>query len=355
MPNRIPISPGRFYPADAQLLFEQVEACYRHPLGLGEFPLFNRGLVDARRAKLPLVLIVPHGALGHSGPVAAHAYGRLAAWAATEHGSLPRLMVLLGPDHLGRGAAISTTALSYATPLGIIPTDQELVRRLCHQAQQEGFGDRLAEAPAGHCKEHALENQVPFIQHLAWRLAGGPGVSFPPWQGCAQLPNLLPITMAAQDLATAETLAKLLDAVLPSDGVVLLLVTSDMSHCGALYGNFPPSVVNDADEIAAWCKQQRNLAVQAVESMNAAHLIDSFYAQRLSMCGLGCVATAITFARLRGATSTQVFASSDSVGVARGWHGHVPTDSYGNPLYPWSLLSEVDPQNPVGFAALALF
>jgi predicted class III extradiol MEMO1 family dioxygenase len=354
MSNRIPISPGRFYSVDAQLLFERVEACYRHPLGLGEFPPLNCDLVGARRAKLPLVLIVPHGALGHSGPVAAQAYGRLAAWASEEHMSLPRLMVLLGPDHLGRGAAISTTALNYTTPLGIIPTDQELVSRLCQQAQQEGFGDRLAEAPAGHGEEHALENQVPFIQQLAWRLADEPGMSLPPWQGFAQLPNLLPITMAAQDLATAETLAKLLDAVLPNDGVVLL-VTSDMSHCGALYGNLPPSAINDADEIAAWCKQQRNLAVQAIESMNAAHLIDSFYAQRLSMCGLGGVATAITFAHLRGATSTQVLASSDSVGVARGWCGHVPTNSYGNALYPWNLLSEVDPQNPVGFAALAFF
>jgi predicted class III extradiol MEMO1 family dioxygenase len=354
MPNRNPISPGRFYPAEAQLLFEQVEACYRHPLGLGEFPPSNSDLVDSRPAKLPLVLIVPHGALGHSGPIAAHAYSWLEAWAAAEHGSLPRLMVLLGPDHLGRGAAISTTALNYATPLGTIPTDQGLVRRLCEQAQQEGFGDRLADAPAGHCEEHALENQVPFIQHLAWRLSGEPGVSFPPRQGFAQLPNLLPITMAAQDLATAETLARLLDAVLPSDGIVFL-VTSDMSHCGALYGNLPPSAVSNADGIATWCKQQRKLAVQAIESMNAAHLIDSFYEQRLSMCGLGCVATAITFARLRGATSTQVLASSDSVAVAKGWCGHVPTDSYGNALYPWNLLSEVDPQNPVGFAALALF
>jgi hypothetical protein len=51
--------------------------------------------------------------------------------------------------------------------------------------------------------------------------------------------------------------------------------------------------------------------------MNAAHLIDSFYEQRLPLCGLGCMTMAITFARLRGATATQVLVSSDSVCVAR--------------------------------------
>lgn len=353
MQNRNPISPGRFYPADARLLLEQVEACYRHPLGLGAFPSSPGDLPDSTPGKPPLALIVPHGALGHSGPVAAHAYGLLAAWATSDNGSLPRLIVLLGPDHLGRGAAISSTALSYATPLGIVPTEEGLVQRLSEQAGRERFSG-LADAPAGHSQEHALENQVPFIQHLAWRLYGEPGNLLPPWQGFPQLPNLLPITMAAQDLVASETLARLLNAVLPEEGVVLL-ATSDMSHCGPLYGNLPGPAGGDADDIAAWCVEQRQRAVHAIEGMDSAQLVDSFYKQGLSMCGMGCVATAISFARLRGATSTQVLAVSDSVEVAMGWRGHVPTDSYGNTLYPWNLLFEVDRQNPVGFAAIAFY
>ncbi len=74
MTIRNPIAAGRFYPADAQLLFEQVEACYWHPLGPGGFAPADQQLVDAGLGRPPLALIFPRGAFGHSGPVAAHAY-----------------------------------------------------------------------------------------------------------------------------------------------------------------------------------------------------------------------------------------------------------------------------------------
>jgi AmmeMemoRadiSam system protein B len=159
--------------------------------------------------------------------------------------------------------------------------------------------------------------------------------------------------MAAQDLATAEALARLLDLVLPKEDVILL-VTSDMSHCGPLYGNLPRSQGTDANDIIKWCKQQRRLAVEAIESMDAAYMVDTFNVQMLSMCGVGCVATAILFARLRGAAAARVLAVSDSVEVAVQWRGHVPLDSFGKVISPWDLLCEVDPRNPVGFAAIAL-
>lgn len=346
------IAAGRFYPADAQLLLAQVQACYRHPLGPGALAAAPHERIDSWFTTPPLALIVPHGALGHSGPVAAHAYALLGRLAASQRGTLPRLVVLLGPDHLGRGAAVSTTTLDYATPLGVISTDQTFVQRLCAEAPNQGLARRLENAPAGHCEEHSLENQLPFLQHLAGRVLQEPGELHPLGEGIGQRLVVLPVTMAAQDLATAESLARLFDAVLPKDGV-LLLVTSDMSHCGPLYGDPARPAGRDADAIAAWCEQKRRLAIQAIEGMDAAHLVECFYAHQLSMCGLGCVATAITFARLRGATSARVLASSDSVAVARRWGGLVPHDSADNIIYPWNLLSEVDPRNPVGFATIA--
>jgi predicted class III extradiol MEMO1 family dioxygenase len=353
MTIRDPISPGRFYPADAQLLYRQIEACYLHPAGPGGFPSSRNALQGSLERKPPLALVVPHGALGHSGPIATHAYGLLAAWATANGGALPRWVVLLGPDHRGRGAAVSATALDYATPLGVVPTDAELVRRLCGQRPSVGAASPVVDAPAGHHEEHALENQLPFLQHLAWRQKGEPAAVLPPRQGFAQLPRLLPITMAAQDFATAETLAGLLDAVLPMDDV-LLLVTSDMSHCGPLYGNLPYPACNDPGEINTWCLKQRQSAVAAIESMDSAFLIERFHQQHLSMCGLGCVVTAMGFARLRGATSARVLASADSVGIAMQWRQQVPRDRFGNIVYPWNLLSEVDAYHPVGFATLVI-
>lgn len=349
MPDRNPIAAGRFYPADARLLFEQVEACYRHPLGPGGFPPPCEDLPDDDRHRLPRALIVPHGALGHSGPIAAHAYGLLAR---TVDGTWPGHIVLLGPDHFGQGAAISSTTQDYTTPLGAVPTDEELLRRLSGLAASKGFFG-LVDAPGGHAREHALENQLPFIQHLAWRLYGDPDLLLPPFQGFSQLPKLLPLTMAAQDIAAAETLAELLDAVLPSERVVLI-ASSDMCHCGPLYGNLPRTPYANND-IAAWCITQRQQALDAIRHMDEAYLVNAFYTQGLSMCGVGAVATAISFARLRGAASMQVLAASDSVEVARAWQGQMPADSLGNAIYPWNLLSEVDQQNPVGFAAIAIY
>ena len=127
-----------------------------------------------------------------------------------------------------------------------------------------------------------------------------------------------------------------------------------MSHCGPLYGNLSRSQGTDASDIINWCKESRRLAVEAIERMDAAYVIDTFNVQRLSMCRVGCVATAILFARLRGATAARVLAVSDSVEAAVQWRGHVPLDSFGNVVSPWDLLCEVDPRNPVGFAAIAL-
>ena len=62
MTIRNPIAAGRFYPADAQLLFEQVEACYWHPLGPGGFAPADQQLVDAGLGRPPLALIFPRGA-----------------------------------------------------------------------------------------------------------------------------------------------------------------------------------------------------------------------------------------------------------------------------------------------------
>lgn len=62
---------GRFCPNDTGLLLQQVEAC--HALG----PYDTNPRVSERP---PLALIVPHGALGHAGPVTAQAFALLECW-----------------------------------------------------------------------------------------------------------------------------------------------------------------------------------------------------------------------------------------------------------------------------------
>jgi hypothetical protein len=76
--------------------------------------------------------------------------------------------------------------------------------------------------------------------------------------------------------------------------------------------------------------------------------------ENLSMCGAGCVAATLDFASRRGASHANLLAISDSVSVAAGWRGLLTSYPYGNSHSEWAVLEQVDPDNPVGFAAFAL-
>ena len=133
----------------------------------------------------------------------------------------------------------------------------------------------------------------------------------------------------------------------------MLIATSDMAHCGAIYGNLPPTTDGGMD-ISAWCRQQAASTIQAICSLSPHELIASKCRNNLSLCGAGCVAAAVAFARLRGATRCRLLSVSDSVAVANGWHQTIgPSGSIRQDI-DCGTLSLVDAFNPVSFAALLL-
>lgn len=138
---RRPAVAGSFYPADA----EELKAM------IGEL------LADAARrrpvAEMPKAIIAPHAGYIYSGPVAASAYVEL------ENGrDQIRRVVLLGPAHRVpvRGLALPA-AKAFATPLGIVPIDQEAVQSLTGLAQVSVLDE-------AHALEHSLEVHLPFLQ-----------------------------------------------------------------------------------------------------------------------------------------------------------------------------------------------
>ena len=232
---------------------------------------------------MPLSLIVPHGALGHSGPIAAHAYARLAASLLAPNATPLQLIVLLGPDHLGLGAPVSGTRLAYASPCGVIATDTACLGHLFEQAAQTGVNPFLADAPAGHLAEHSLENQLPFIQHLMSTLQHM-GSSIPAIGNRLNALRLLPLTMRAQDLTTAQAFGELLDRHLPVSGV-LVVATSDMSHCGPYYSNQPLAGGTMTQPISDWCQHQTRQAIDAIVSLQPELLLARLEAGKLSLWG----------------------------------------------------------------------
>ncbi|MHB1069736.1 MAG: AmmeMemoRadiSam system protein B [Gemmatimonadaceae bacterium] len=175
---------GMFYPNNSTELEQTLTDLLAHPEG-------------AALTRPPKALIVPHAGYIYSGPVAASAYAQLASL----RGRIRRV-VLLGPAHYAyvRGLALPEAEV-FRTPLGEVPLDRKGMRQLDALSQVV----RSAEA---HHKEHSLEVQLPFLQHVL-------GVF-----------ELLPLAVGE---ASAEEVAEVLEAVWGGDET-LIVISSDLSH-----------------------------------------------------------------------------------------------------------------------------
>lgn len=258
---------GAFYSADPDGLRAQVEWCFRHPVGPGRLPApWGTRRVGA--------LVVPHAGLTYSGPVAAHAYLRLA------ESRRPGVVVVVGPDHSGAG---SPSALSpeewWQGPLGAISTSHPVKDALAR-------GGIPLDA-RGHRLEHSIEVQLPFLQFMGY---DGPAV---------------PIVMADQDAAAVEHLACALVAAL-AGGDALLVASTDLSH------HLPHERAVEADRVA----------LDALASGDGTRLLREVRRRGITMCGVGPAAAVLEAARrlgcgrveiLRYATSGQVSGEMDSV------------------------------------------
>ena len=141
MTTRPPTIAGTFYPASPSALNVLLDRCWR-----------QRKAVDS---PAPKAIIAPHAGLVYSGPIAASAYAPLAA----ARDTIERV-VLLGPSHhFGfDGFAIPATS-SWATPLGIVPIDQEALAAVADRADVT-VSDRV------HEPEHSLEIHLPLLQRV---------------------------------------------------------------------------------------------------------------------------------------------------------------------------------------------
>lgn len=176
---------GSFYPAQPLTLDSEIAV------------MLARAEPRSTLAHPPKALIVPHAGYIYSGPIAASAYACLSALREDI-----RRVVLLGPAHriAVRGLALPQ-ASAFDTPLGSVPVDAELAQRLlaCPQVQRN---------EAAHALEHALEVQLPFLQHLLDDF------------------TLLPLVVG---MASAQEVAEVLDLVW-GGAETLILISSDLSH-----------------------------------------------------------------------------------------------------------------------------
>jgi MEMO1 family protein len=137
--DREPAVAGRFYPAAASALADQVAAL------LAEHP---SGRATAEPPRQVVGMLAPHAGYVYSGAVAGATYARV---------DVPDRAVVMCPNHTGRGVLASLWPDGgWRTPLGRVPVDAELTRDLL----ESGLVTADREA---HRFEHALEVQLPFL------------------------------------------------------------------------------------------------------------------------------------------------------------------------------------------------
>ena len=177
---------GSFYPAAAETLRRVVYGFLEEA----------RQRVPARAAS-PKAVIAPHAGYVYSGAIAASAYARIAAL----RGRVTRV-VLIGPCHrvAVRGLALPA-AQAFDTPLGRIEVDAEACARV---SRHPG----VITSAAAHAQDHALEVQLPFLQHALGRF------------------TLVPLLAGA---ARPEVVARVLEE-LWGGAETLIVISSDLSH-----------------------------------------------------------------------------------------------------------------------------
>ncbi|MDE0808656.1 MAG: AmmeMemoRadiSam system protein B [Alphaproteobacteria bacterium] len=136
---RVPHMAGSWYPAGNNECAEMVMAC----------------LDKGRPSPVadPKVIIAPHAGFVFSGEIAGTAFRQLA-----EHRKRIKRVVIIGPAHrVGFKGIATTSADAWATPLGTVPVDWDVLRKLM---PLEGFRvlDKVFEG------EHSLEVHLPFLQ-----------------------------------------------------------------------------------------------------------------------------------------------------------------------------------------------
>ncbi|MDI6847769.1 MAG: AmmeMemoRadiSam system protein B [Candidatus Bathyarchaeia archaeon] len=264
---RRPCQAGAFYAGTAESLKSQIENCFLHELGPVKIPE-----VAKTGPRQVIGLVCPHAGYMFSGPVAAHAYYKLAL------DGKPDVVVLFGPNHAGYGSALAVMNEGFwRTPLGDVKVDSELATRITHESRIVDVDD------SAHRFEHSIEVQLPFLQYLY-------GSDF----------KIVPICFLMQDLSSAREVGQAVAKVLAGKNAVII-ASSDMTHY-------------EPQENA---KKKDEMALEAVEAMDEAKFYSVIEAHRVSACGYGPIAALITAAKILGAKEAKLLCyktSGDVIG-----------------------------------------
>ncbi len=231
----------------------------RHPRVAGSFYPANpesllamlREYTYPAKDESVVACISPHAGYVYSGRTA----GRV-------HSLLPDAdtFVIVGPNHTGYGLPVAVSADDWITPLGEVKVDREFIDAM---PQKIVAVDEIA-----HRYEHSLEVQVPFLQYLHDDF------------------KIVPICLGMQDEETAEEVAEeILEAEERTGKRVVVIASSDMHH-----------YLPDEE-----CRRLDAIVIEKILSMDVKKYYETIYKLQASVCGYGCIAVAMNYAKAKGA------------------------------------------------------
>jgi MEMO1 family protein len=206
-------------------------------------------------------LIAPHAGYVYSGPVAAFGYKTL-------FDRSYDTVVVIAPSHRAYfdGASVMERG-GYRTPLGIVEIDEELAGEIC-RATEIVTNDWEV-----HRREHALEVQLPFLQHVLKEF------------------KLVPIIMGSQDTGLFRDLSESIGRAIGGSGKKVLVVGStDLSH----YHPYDKAVGLD------------NVPVRYLRAFDIDGMTRDFAGQKVEACGGGPMIVTMMIARSMGSGHSTV-------------------------------------------------
>jgi AmmeMemoRadiSam system protein B/AmmeMemoRadiSam system protein A len=185
--TREPVVAGQFYPGSPSELRNELEGLFK-------------GKMPESPGKNILAIISPHAGYVYSGNIAAESFTQID----TEK-EYDNIFLIASSHHVSFDGASIYTKGNYSTPLGIVPVNLELARKLV--SSYNCFNERTD----AHLAEHSIEVQLPFLQYRLKK-------SF----------KIIPIVIATHYANTCHKIADALRPYFTSSN--LFIISTDLSH-----------------------------------------------------------------------------------------------------------------------------
>jgi AmmeMemoRadiSam system protein B len=243
---------GIYYPKRSQEIIYEIEKFfYKIDSSKKDKEALN-DIVKHIKDKKIFSFIVPHGSYFYSGYVSSFVYYLINLIDCDN-------FIILSSDHKGTSPGISImNDGSWKTPLGSVTINKELSITLLDKS----YNNFINVDPFSLDIDHTIEIQLPFLQYIK-------NNDF----------KFIPILQRMQDRASSIRLAEILYSIIPPSEKVILIATSNLSHYLCY------------DE----CYRQDKSLMSDVLSFNVNSFYKTMEENLMTICGFGCIATALEF------------------------------------------------------------